>query len=111
MPALSACPGMLATTRSLWRPGYEHRATPADHVWPRPDCVRFTPARRGRRSGFATRWIAAMTYRKGQLVKLTAGEHTVTAEIAMASKNGKSLFVRFEAIVNGHVGGMPLLQD
>ena len=52
-----------------------------------------------------------MTYRKGQLVKLTAGEHTVTAEIAMASKNGKSLFVRFEAIVNGHVGGMPLLQD
>lgn len=52
-----------------------------------------------------------MIYRKGQLVKLTAGEHTVTAEIMAASTNGKSLFLRFEAILNGHVGCIPLVQD
>jgi hypothetical protein len=52
-----------------------------------------------------------VTYRKGDLVKLTAGERSVTAVIEAASLNGKSLFVRFEAIVNGHVGGMPLLQN
>jgi hypothetical protein len=51
-----------------------------------------------------------MTFRKGQLVKLTANGRTVTAVIAIASANGKSLFVSFEAIVDGHVGGMPLLQ-
>jgi hypothetical protein len=51
-----------------------------------------------------------VTYRQGQLVKLTADGRTVTAEITIASSNGKSLFVRFEAMINGHVGGMPLLQ-
>lgn len=52
-----------------------------------------------------------MTFRKGQLVKLTADWRTVDAVITIASPNGKSLFVRFEAILNGHGGCMPLLQD
>ena len=39
----------------------------------------------------------------------TERECSVIAEVAIASSNGLSLFVTFEAIVNGHTGGMPLL--
>jgi len=47
----------------------------------------------------------------GDQVTLTVGGHTVTATVMLASQNGRSLFLSFEAVVAGHVGGMPVLQD
>jgi hypothetical protein len=48
---------------------------------------------------------------RGDVVQITAGDQVVNAMVVLASPNGKSLMVMFEAIIDGHVGQMPLFRD
>jgi hypothetical protein len=47
----------------------------------------------------------------GDKLRLTCDGRTVAGWVIMASPNGRSLAVGFEAILLGHVGVMPLLQE
>jgi hypothetical protein len=49
--------------------------------------------------------------KRGELVRLTFAGRTVAAFVAMASENGRSIFLMFDATVGGYVGGMPLMWD
>jgi hypothetical protein len=49
--------------------------------------------------------------KKGDQVKLTYEGHTVHGTLVLASPNSLSLFVSFEAILGGHVGGMALFKE
>lgn len=48
---------------------------------------------------------------RGDVVQITAGDQTAKAMVVIASPNGKSLMVMFEAIIDGHVGQMPIFHD
>lgn len=48
---------------------------------------------------------------KGDTVHLTVGDRTVEAKVLLASPNKRSLLLAFEAILDGHVGKMPVFQD
>lgn len=50
-------------------------------------------------------------FKRGDFVEITAGDRTVDAMVTLASPCGKSLFVMFDAMLDGHVGAMPLLAD
>lgn len=50
-----------------------------------------------------------MTFTKGESVILKWRDEQYAAQIALASPNGVSLALSFEAIVAGHVGLMPIL--
>lgn len=50
-------------------------------------------------------------FAKGNQVIIHCGDNHVAALIALASENGRSLILTFEAILDGHVGMMPVLQD
>jgi hypothetical protein len=52
-----------------------------------------------------------MTFKRGDGVLLECDGEKWLAEIALISKNGKSVAVTFNGMVHGHVGMMPLLQD
>jgi hypothetical protein len=48
----------------------------------------------------------------GDLVLIGCDDRSVEGRVILASDNGKSLMLGFEAILGGHVGMMPvLLQD
>lgn len=47
----------------------------------------------------------------GQRVALTFGGRTVEATVVLASANGRSLFLEFEAVLGGYAGKMPVLQE
>jgi hypothetical protein len=47
----------------------------------------------------------------GDRVRLGCEGSTVEATVLLASENGKSLMLYFEAILAGHVGMMPVLRD
>jgi hypothetical protein len=49
--------------------------------------------------------------RTGDKVEIKHGDTTVDGLVVLASSNGKSLMLSFAAILNGHVGTMPVLQD
>jgi len=49
--------------------------------------------------------------KRGETVRLTFAGRTVDAFVALASPNGRSLFLMFDAVVGGYVGGLPLLWD
>lgn len=49
-----------------------------------------------------------MTFKTGDRVKITCEGRTVDGVILLASENGKSLALSFEAILAGHVGMMPV---
>jgi hypothetical protein len=49
--------------------------------------------------------------RKGELVCLTCEGRSVPAEIVLISPNGKSLILVFDAMLDGHVGTMPIFLD
>ena len=55
------------------------------------------------------RRAAAMIFRTGDRVTIHADERIVPGEVVLASGNGKSLVLRFEAILHGHVGMMPVM--
>lgn len=52
-----------------------------------------------------------MLFRTGDRVVLTLGQRTVDATVLLASENGRSLMLGFEAIVEGCVGMMPVFDD
>jgi hypothetical protein len=47
-------------------------------------------------------------FRTGDLVWTTHCGMTLPAKVVLASKNGKSLMLSFEAIIGGYVGAMPV---
>jgi hypothetical protein len=47
----------------------------------------------------------------GDSVTLICGGETSDGEISLASQNGRWLIVRFGAVINGHIGVMPLEQQ
>jgi hypothetical protein len=57
------------------------------------------------------RTMAIVIYHKGDEVILKHGTHSVPATVILASPNGRSLGLRFEAIFCDHVGIMALLQE
>jgi hypothetical protein len=48
--------------------------------------------------------------KRGDFVTATYEGRTVDAMVLIASTNGQSLFISFEAILGGHVGNMPVLR-
>ena len=50
-------------------------------------------------------------WKTGDAVRITVKEHTVPGKVLLASGNGKSLALQFEAILAGYVGMMPVLYD
>jgi hypothetical protein len=50
-----------------------------------------------------------MTFKKGDDVLITCDGRTVQGKIEIASPNGVSLMVSFDAMLHGHAGMMPLL--
>ena len=52
-----------------------------------------------------------MTFRKGERVWITCEGRRVEGVVLIASSNGKSLALGFEALLAGHVGVMPVLRD
>jgi hypothetical protein len=47
----------------------------------------------------------------GDPVSIRFGDRTVEGTILLASDNGKSLMLGFEAMLGGHLGMMPVLRD
>lgn len=50
-------------------------------------------------------------FKRGDFVEITAGDKTVDGMVTLASENGKSLMVMFDAMLDGHVGVMPISVD
>lgn len=50
-------------------------------------------------------------YKKGDRVLIEAGSRTVSGTILIASPNGVSLMLQFEAMIGGHVGMMPVMHQ
>jgi hypothetical protein len=48
-------------------------------------------------------------WKTGDAVELSFEGRTVSANVLLASRNGKSLALQFEAIIGGFVGMMPVL--
>jgi hypothetical protein len=55
--------------------------------------------------GYSAHW------RTGDAVMIRRGEAQVAGEVILASPNGASLILGFEAIFDGHVGTMPVLRE
>jgi hypothetical protein len=54
---------------------------------------------------------AAEIFMTGDLVEITCHGAVVPGVVVLASDNGRSLMLAFEAILDGHVGMMPVLLD
>jgi hypothetical protein len=50
-----------------------------------------------------------MVYQRGDILQVTCKGRTVEATVLLASPNDVSLMLGFEAILEGHVGMMPVL--
>lgn len=50
-------------------------------------------------------------WKTGDRVRITYGQLTVLGTVLLASTNGRSLFLSFEALLGGYVGQMPILMD
>jgi hypothetical protein len=50
-------------------------------------------------------------WRQGDRVLIAVGSDRMPAVVILASRNGKSLMLEFEAVLHGHVGTMPVLQE
>jgi hypothetical protein len=49
--------------------------------------------------------------RKHDLIEITHEGRTIDGVVLMASENGKSLMIAFDAMISGHLGMMPLMMD
>lgn len=49
-----------------------------------------------------------VNFQRGDYVWLTAEDRTVAALVVLASDNGRSLMLAFDAMVHGHAGLMPV---
>lgn len=52
-----------------------------------------------------------MAFKRGERVRIKCQGRTLAAEIVIASANGASLMLSFDALLDGHVGMMPVLLD
>lgn len=52
-----------------------------------------------------------MTFATGDNVLIECDGRAVAGHVVFASSNGKSLMLGFEALLDGHVGMMPVLRD
>lgn len=50
-------------------------------------------------------------FKTGEKCRVTYAGRTVDAVVRLASPNGRSLFLEFEAMLGGFVGAMPVLFD
>ena len=50
-------------------------------------------------------------WRRGDRVLITVGSDSAPGVVILASGNGKSLMLQFEAILRGHVGMMPVMLE
>jgi hypothetical protein len=50
-------------------------------------------------------------YRTGEHVRITYGGRTVDGVVLLASPNGRSLMLGFDAMLGGYLGQMPVLFD
>ena len=50
-------------------------------------------------------------YRTGEAVMIECDGRRVAGTVALASGNGRSLMLQFEALIDGHAGLMPVLMD
>jgi len=48
-------------------------------------------------------------HKAGELVRVSLEGRTVDAVVVLASGDGRSLYVTFEAILGGYAGGMPVI--
>jgi hypothetical protein len=48
---------------------------------------------------------------QGEHIRITCEGRTVDGEVTLASANGRSIVVMFEAILAGHAGMMPVMQE
>jgi hypothetical protein len=51
-----------------------------------------------------------MTFKTGDLVWIGCDDRTVEGVVMLASGNGRSLMLSFEALLDGHAGMMPVLE-
>lgn len=49
-----------------------------------------------------------LNFQRGDHVWLTAEDRTVEAMVILASDNGRSLMLAFDALLHGHLGMMPV---
>jgi hypothetical protein len=54
---------------------------------------------------------AAAPFVAGQAVQIECCGQTLAGEVIFSSSNGKSLMLGFDAMLEGHIGMMPVLQD
>ena len=52
-----------------------------------------------------------MNFKTGDAVLIEYGEAATLGHVVFASGNGRLLMLGFEAIIEGHVGMMPVLRD
>jgi hypothetical protein len=52
-----------------------------------------------------------MTFKKGTKVIIEADGRTVDGDVILASKDGISLMLEFEAVLYGHAGSMPVIRQ
>lgn len=53
----------------------------------------------------------ATHFYQGDRVLIVIGADSAAGTVILASRNGRSLMLEFEAILSGHVGTMPVLQE
>jgi hypothetical protein len=50
-------------------------------------------------------------WRQGDRVLIAIGSDSTPGVVILASPNGRSLMLEFEAVLHGHVGTMPVLKE
>ena len=50
-------------------------------------------------------------WRTGDAIAIQCGYRSIPGSVILASENGASLMLSFEAILDGHAGMMPVLRD
>jgi hypothetical protein len=61
--------------------------------------------------GGVCEWSDGHRWRQGDRVMIAIGPDSTPGVVILASGNGKSLMLEFEAILHGHVGTMPVLLE
>lgn len=49
--------------------------------------------------------------KSGDQVLISVDGRALDGEVVLASENGRSLFIEFDAMIGGHVGQMPVLLE
>src|SRR5579859_1108556 len=55
--------------------------------------------------------LAMTVYQTGDRVRIRYAGRQVDGQVKLASSNGRSLFLEFEALLGGYAGGMPVIEE